>query len=279
MTKIKHFGVGLAIVSACFLTACGGGDDKSGATSSDKSVRIVTESSFRPFSYLDTNGEVVGFEIDLARALCDEMKATQCDIISQDWDSLIPSLQAGKADAIMAGMSVTEERKQVVDFSDSYFENTLVLVGKKGDTATINDVAGKKVGTQQATVSAEYLEKNQPQAIVSTYDKQDNAYLDLSAGRIEYMLSDIVPMLDWLKTEQGQGFEVKGEPIDIGDHVAIALLKGSPLKDEFNTALASLKSSGKYDSIKAKYFEPETNQEVASENTEGADSTNSNQPQ
>lgn len=256
----KYLTIALATTLTLLMSACG---DKqpTGETQANtntptpsKTIRIATESSFKPFSYLDTQGNVVGFEIDLANALCQQMNAT-CDISSQDWDSLIPSLNAQKFDAVMAGLSVTEERKQVVAFSTPYFNNTLVLVGKKGDNTTINDIDGKQIATQQATVSAQYLEKNHPKAIIKNYDKQDNAYLDLSAGRVDYMLSDIVPMLDWLKSESGQDFEVKGSPIDIDDVVAIALRQNDPLIDDFNHALARLKENGKYDKIVAQYFD------------------------
>lgn len=245
------------ILSAVLLGACGG--DKNTSTNDapkqneQKTIIIATESSFKPFSYLDNQGKVVGLEIDLANALCDEMKA-KCDIQSHEWDSLIPNLQANKADAIMAGMSVTNERKKVVDFTDHYFDNTLVLVGKKGVSADVASLAGKTVGAQQATLSADYLTQNQPKALLKTYDKQDNVYLDLTAGRIEFMMSDIVPVSDWLKTDAGKNFEVKGQPIDVNDKVAIAVRQGDPLKDEFNSALATLKSNGTYDKIVAKYF-------------------------
>ena len=241
-----------ALVSAC-------GSDKAPAESaapadSAKQIRIATESSFKPFSYLDNSGNLVGFEIDLANALCEEMKA-QCDIQSQDWEGLIPGLNAKKFDAVMAGMSATEERAKVVDFSDAYFNNTLVLLGKKGVDLNVNALDGKNIAAQQATVSADYVAANHPNAVVKTYDKQDNAYLDLSAGRVDGMMSDIVPALDWLKTEQGAEFEVKGEPIDINDTVAIAFRKDDALKGEFNAALAKLKESGKYDELVGKYFD------------------------
>lgn len=218
-------------------------------------IRIATESSFKPFSYLDTQGNLVGFEIDLAHALCDQIKA-QCEITSQDWDALIPGLNADKFDAIMAGMSATQERAKVVAFSEPYFNNTLVLVAKKDSPLGINDVNGKTVAVQQATLSADYLSQHYPEAIVKNYDKQDNAYLDLKAGRVDFMLSDIVPMLDWLKTENGAEFEVKGEPIDIDDKVAIALRKDdAELKAKFDGAIQTLKQNGEYDKMVAKYFD------------------------
>lgn len=255
--KIKYLAIALTTLA---LSACGG--DKSTSTdatvatddtNNNKKVLIATESSFKPFSYLDNTGNLVGFEIDLANALCTQMGA-DCDIVAQDWDILIPSLQTNKSDAIMAGMSITKERLEVVDFSDAYFDNRLVLVGKKGDNITINDLAGKTVGVQQTTVSGEYLAKHQPDAIIKAYDKQDKVHLDLSAGRIDYMLADFVPAFDWLATDAGANFEIKGKPIDINDKVGIAVRKDDALKDEFNTALAHLKANGKYDELMAKYF-------------------------
>lgn len=247
------------------LVACGDAQtDKSTTATADvakdstipsQTLRIATESSFKPFSYVGTSGELSGFEIDLANALCAKMDAV-CQINAYDWDSLIPSLNAGRFDAVMAGMSVTDERQQVVDFSEPYFNNTLVLVAKKDEPITIDTLDGKTVATQQATVSASYLENHHPQATVKAYDKQDNAYLDLAAGRVDAMLSDVVPMNDWLASEQGQAFEIKGVPIDIDDKVAIAIKKGDmQTKTRFDTALAELKASGEYDAIVAKYFD------------------------
>lgn len=218
-------------------------------------IRIATESNYKPFSYLDNQGNHQGFEIDLIHALCGEMKA-DCTISSQEWESLIPGLTANKYDAIFASMSATDERRKVVNFSDPYFNNKLVLVAKKDNNATIKDVAGKNVAVQQATVSAKYLEDNVPQAVVKTYDKQVNAYLDLSAGRVEFLLSDIAPALDWLKTDQGANFAIKGEAIDINDNVAIAMRQeDTELAGKFNAALATLKQNGEYDKLVAKYFD------------------------
>lgn len=252
--KIKLSAIAL---SALLMTACGGEKTETANTTApqgeQKTIIIATETSFKPFSYLDSSGQAVGFEIDLANALCDELKA-KCDIQAQEWDSLIPSLNANKSDAIMAGMSITPDRLQVVDFSDAYFDNKLVIIGKKGETVSLDTLAGKTVGVQQSTLSGDYLAKNQPKAIVKSYDKQDNVYLDLGAGRIDYMVSDFVPASDWLKTDAGANFEIKGEPIDINDKVGVAVRKDDPLKGEFNTALANLKANGKYDEIVKKYF-------------------------
>lgn len=253
------------VVSAGLLTACGNNNQAAPTTdaapqaptveNSISQIRIATESNYKPFSYLDASGNHEGFEIDLIHALCAQMNA-ECSISSQDWESLIPGLIANRYDAIFASMSATDERRKVVNFSDPYFNNKLVLVGKKGDATTINDVDGKEVAAQQATVSANYLENNHPKANIRIYDKQVNAYLDLHSGRVQYLLSDIAPALDWLSTEQGVGFEIKGEPIDINDNVAIAMRQDdTQLATQFNTALAELKASGEYDKIVEKYFD------------------------
>lgn len=246
-----------AVALAATLCACSQSpkDDATPAQDAEKAVRIATESSFKPFSYTDNQGNLVGFEIDLANALCEQMQA-RCEIVSYDWDGLIPSLNANRFDAIMAGMSITDERRQVVDFGDPYFYNALVLVAKKDKPISIQDVDNKNVAVQQATLSAQYLEKNHPKAVVKAYDKQDNAYLDLIAGRADFMLSDMVPALDWLKTDNGAAFEIKGEPIDIDDQVAVAFRKGDDkTREDFNRALSALKANGVYDTLVAKYFD------------------------
>lgn len=216
-------------------------------------VRIATESSFVPFSYKDANGKLIGFEIDLAEALCQEAKV-KCEVISQDWEGLIPGLQAQKYHAIMAGMSDNEERRKVVTFSEPYFINNLVIVGKKGVEKGADDLANKNVAVQRATTASEYLAKNMPKAKVKAYDTQENAYLDLEAGRADLMMSDSAPALSWLKTEKGQNYEIKGQPINIDDKIAIAFRQNDPLVGQFNTALATLKANGSYDKIHQKYF-------------------------
>lgn len=227
------------------------------ATASDtgagQKVTIGTESSFMPFSYKDAQGNLVGFEIDLAKAMCAEAKL-DCKMVSQDFDGLIPALQAKKIDAIMASMSDTPEREKVVAFSDAYFQNALVVVAKKGSTIHPNDLSGKTIGAQRGTVAADYLAAHFPKATAKLYDNQENAYMDLASGRVEAMISDKAPILAWLKTPKGEGFDVKGSPIDINDKIAIAFRQNDPLKDKFNTALTTLKGNGTYEKINKQYF-------------------------
>lgn len=217
-----------------------------------ESIRIATEGAYAPFNLVDDKGELQGFDVDIAKALCEQMQA-ECTIVSQDWDGIIPGLMSRKYDAIVASMSITEERLKVVDFTMPYYSNVLAYIGPKG--ADLGDMNGKTLGAQRATIAGQYLEDNMGgKADVKLYDTQDNAYLDLAAGRLDGMLSDKFPAYDWLRTDEGAEFEFKGEDIDIDDKIGIAVRKGDDLKEKFNTALQAIVDNGKYAEINAKYF-------------------------
>jgi len=249
-------------LSGLMLTACNSNNNAPAegesaaaeAGGSEQTIRIATESSYKPLSYTDADGKLIGFEIDLIHALCDEMKA-KCDISSQEWDGLIPGLQAKKFDAIIAGMSITPERLEKVDFTDPYLTNGLVLVAKKGDNISVDsDFSTIPVGAQRATIAAQYIEETHPKAKLNLYDTQENAYLDLASGRIRALFSDKVTAAYWLTSEEGKAFEQKGAEFKSDDTMGIAVRKGDALASKFNTALATLKQSGKYDEISAPYF-------------------------
>ena len=224
------------------------------ATDTPLNIKIATESSYKPFSYTDADGKLIGYEIELVDALCAQMKA-ECEVISQDWDGLIPGLNAQKFDAAIAGMSITPERKEVVEFSDPYFHSGIILIGKKGDDITVESLQGQPVASQRSTVASQYLQDEHADADVKLYDTQDNAYLDLTSGRVRAMMSDKVTGIDWLKTEAGKDYEVKGQEISTNDDaMGIAFRKGDPLVAKFNAALAELKANGTYDQITGSYF-------------------------
>lgn len=254
----------LAPLTAAMLmiTACSNSSDTTDAStdadgaSSDTTtdIKIATESSYKPFSYTDADGNVIGYEIELVDALCAEMKAN-CEVISQDWDGLIPGLNAQKFDAAIAGMSITPERQEVVEFSDPYFHSGIVLIGKKGDNISVDDLKGQPIGSQRSTVASQYLQDEHPEADIKLYDTQDNAYLDLTSGRVRAMMSDQVTALNWLTTDAGQDYEIKGDEISTDDDaMGIAFRKGDPLIAKFNTALAAIKDNGTYDQITGSYF-------------------------
>lgn len=222
------------------------------ASAQADTIRIATEGAYSPFNFVDDKGELQGFDVEIANALCEEMKA-DCILVAQDWDGIIPGLMTRKYDAIVASMSITEERLRVVDFTNPYYSNVLALVGPKSED--MSALEGKVLGAQRATIAGQYLEDNLGSTVeVKLYDTQDNAYLDLGAGRLNGLLSDKFPAYDWLRTDEGASFEFKGEDIDIDDKIGIAVRKGDDLKDRINTALAAVVEKGVYAEINAKYF-------------------------
>ena len=153
------------------------------------------------------------------------------------------------------GMSITPERKEVVEFSDPYFHTGIILIGKKGDDITVDGLKGQPVASQRSTVASQYLQEKHADSDIKLYDTQDNAYLDLTSGRVRAMMSDKVTGIDWLKTEAGKDYEVKGQEISTSDDaMGIAFRKGDPLVAKFNKALAELKDNGTYDQITGSYF-------------------------
>ncbi|MBX2805336.1 MAG: ABC transporter substrate-binding protein [Hyphomicrobiales bacterium] len=225
-----------------------------GAQAQDLSIKIATEGAYPPFNQTAPSGELTGFDVDIANALCEEMKA-KCEIVAQDWDGIIPGLVASKYDAIIASMSITEERKQTVDFTERYYSNYLRLVAKKGsDINGLDSLSGKTVGAQRATVAAQWAEDNLGRnATVKLYDTQTAAYSDLEAGRLDALASDVYPAFDWLKDKPD--YEFVGERIEINDLIGIAVRKGEDdLREKFNAALTTIRENGVYARINEKYF-------------------------
>lgn len=219
-------------------------------------VRFVTEGAWAPFNFIDASGNAQGFDVDIARALCSRMEA-DCEILTQDWDGLIPGLKVRKFDAIIASMSITEERLKVVDFTNKYYSGGLRFMGRVGETFDLSKLDGKTIGAQRATVGAQYLEDNfTGKADLKFYDNQDNVYLDLIAGRLDIVLSDELPTYNWLKTsESGSKFEFKGQSFMKNDEIGIAVRKSdTALKAKINKALDEIIADGTYAKINARYF-------------------------
>lgn len=237
-----------------------------GATASAKDwtkVRIGTEGAYPPFNYMSPDGQLVGFDVDIAMALCAQMKV-ECTLVQQDWDGMIPALMAKKFDAIVASMSITDERKQKVDFSKKYYQTPARFVAKKGANLDISKegLAGKKVGVQRATTHDSFLTDNFGDSVeVVRYASQDEANLDLVSGRVDLLLADSVTLSEsLLKTDQGKDFEFVGpaysDPKWFGYGVGIALRKSdTDLRDKLNEAIDAIRADGTWDKIAQKYFD------------------------
>jgi len=226
-----------------------------GSANAGEKIRIGTEGAYPPFNAVDKDGNLVGFDVDIAKALCSEMKA-DCTFVKQDWDGIIPALLARKFDAIIASMSITEDRKKAVDFSERYYTNQLQFIGKSGMTLDVSlaGLNGKTVGAQRATISGDWLEKNREGAKIRLYDTQENAFLDLSSGRLDGILADVFVNDAWLKSDAGKDYEFKGDPVFSDDLIGIAIRKGDPLRTKLNAAIKAIVANGTYAKINAKYF-------------------------
>lgn len=225
------------------------------AVAADK-LKIGTEGAYPPFNLIDASGKVGGFDVEVAQALCAKMKV-ECDVVTSDWDGIIPALNAKKFDFLAASMSITEERKQAVDFTDAYYTNKLQFIAPKDadfktDKASLK---GKVIGAQRATIAGTWLEDNMADIVdIKLYDTQENAYLDLASGRVDGVLADKFVNWEWLKSDAGKGFEFKGEPVFDNDKIAIAVRKGDPLREKLNAALKEIVADGTYKKINDKYF-------------------------
>lgn len=227
-----------------------------------KKVRIGTEGAYPPFNFIDQSGKLQGFDIDIANALC-EAAGVQCEFVTQDWDGMIPGLLAKKYDAIIASMSITEERKQKVDFTNKYYQTPARFVAKKGTDIQISQegLAGKTVGVQRATVSENFIRDNFGQNIdIKSYATQDEANMDLVSGRLNLVFADAVVLMEgFLNTDAGKDYDFIGPGYTdkewFGDGIGIAVRKGEEdLRKLLNDAIEKIRADGTYKKINDKYF-------------------------
>jgi polar amino acid transport system substrate-binding protein len=220
-------------------------------------VRIGIEAAYPPFNGYNANKELIGFDYDIGKALCARMNV-ECEFIAQGWDGIIPALLAGKYDAIVSSMSITDERMQVVDFTDKYYTNSLTFVAAKDSgimDVSPEGLAGKILGAQGSTVSATYLEEEYGESEIKLYPTQDDAYLDLASGRVDAVLADVGPSNLWLADESGACCAFVGEAVVKDDQIGIAIRKeDQDLKAMFNEALADIIADGTYEDINDDYF-------------------------
>jgi polar amino acid transport system substrate-binding protein len=232
-----------------------------GAANAQDTLRIGTEGAYPPFNNLTPDGKLEGFDIDIANALCEEMKV-KCEFVTQDWDGIIPALQAGKFDAIIASMSITAERAEKVDFTDKYY-NTPPAIAAPKDTdikgVTKEDLAGKTIGVATSTTHFNYSEKTYTDSTLKGYPTSQEFLLDLANGRLDAVNDDISVLEGWLATPDGACCKLVGAITPVpeihGAGAGIAVRKGeTELVAKFNAAIQAIRANGKYKAINDKYF-------------------------
>mgnify|MGYP001409759016 CR=1 FL=1 len=228
----------------------------SAAANAQETVRIATEGAYAPWNFLNDAGEPAGFEIDLANAICEEAGIT-CEIVINDWDSIIPNLLAGNYDVIMAGMSITEERLETIDFSDNYFPpDPSRFVANAGSDLDFTNLSGARVGVQGATIQAAWAEENLgTNNTVVSFATADQAMADLAAGNLDVIFADGAYLQPVVDASNG-AIEVVGEDVLIGEGVGAGIRKGdAELLETWNTSLAALKADGTVDALIAQWFD------------------------
>ena len=243
-----------ALVTVMSLAGCGSTAANT-TTSSNGTLVVGTNAAFPPFEYVGDDGNPDGFDIALIKAIGDKI-GMEVQIQDMEFDSLVSSI-GGKIDVAIAGMTVTEERKNTVDFSDSYYEAVqAVLVPKGSAIATADDLKNLKIGVQLGT-TGEFIADEIEGATVSAYNKAVDAVNDLNNGRVDCVIVDKNPaevfgaqFSDKVDVVPGTNFDFEPE------NYAIALPKGNTeLADKINNALKELKADGTYDSLVSKYIE------------------------
>lgn len=229
----------------------------------EKALKIGVEGAYPPFSEVNKDGDVVGFDVDIAKALCAEMKR-QCELVQIDWDGLIPALKGRKIDAIIASMSSTEERKKSIDFTDRYYRIPVKTIRKKNSGITFDkdSMKGKIIGVQTSTTFDKHMtDLFGDVAEIKRYTSNDEALLDLQAGGVDVVAAESLVLQDgFLKKEAGKDFEFFGpDLVDekyYGEGIAIGLRqKQDALKAAFNKAIKAIRENGKYKEINDKYFD------------------------
>lgn len=236
-----------------FVAGCGQSSNSS--SSSAKVLKVGVTADFAPFEFQDASGaEYQGFDMDLIRAIGKEM-GYEVDIQNVNYDGLIPSMEAGNIDVIISGMTINDERKQKVLFSDPYYQSGLSIIVKKDDTSinSFKDLQGKRVAVQVGTTSAKEA-KAIPGTEVKEFNSSADTFMELKAGGVDAVVNDR-PVNDYYIATSGVTDVRRLPELLTSEDYGIAIRKdNAELQGKINDALKKLKENGEYDKIFAKWF-------------------------
>ncbi len=255
--KRSHFlkNAFLSLGATLVLAACGGSQEATapGSESAAGPWVIGTEPAFPPFESQSDTGELVGFDIDLMKAI-GEQAGVPVEFESLPFDGLIPALQAGTIEAAISGMTITEERAETVDFSRPYFRAGLAIAIAEDNTeiSSLDTLEGKTIAVQIGTTGAE-MAGSVKDAKVSTFDSAPLALQELANGNADAVINDAPATLDAIATGNIGGIKVVGELVT-EEFYGIAMPKDSANLDTLNAALGELLENGTYDAIYEKWF-------------------------
>ncbi|MDI9314424.1 MAG: transporter substrate-binding domain-containing protein [Hydrotalea sp.] len=254
----------LLLLSAVAVLCAHAGYGAKQAQAAGDSLKICVEGGSPPYNQLSPNGEIVGFDVDIGRALLKKM-GKKYDMVKMDWDGMIPALKAKKCDAIISSMAITEERKKRISFTDPYYasppERFAAKKGKFPDDKP-ETLKGKTIGVQRATIAEEFLKEKYPEVKLKSYATQNEANADLLDGRVDAIFQDVVPTKDFLKTKEAIAANIALFGVDhrdvkiLGPGAGIGVRQeDEDLRKSFNKAIKAIHASGEYKTINDKYFD------------------------
>jgi len=256
----RFLSVMLALMLLGSVAGCGGAGDKKEAASSKPAAKdeliVATEPSFAPFEFPDDKSkEFTGFDMDLIRAIAKEMGYKKCTIKNMGFDALIPALTAGNIDVAIAGMTITDARKEKVNFSQPYYKSGLAIIVNKDDNSVkgIEDLKGKKLAVQIGTTGADRAAKIEGAKVV-TFNTSDLACLELKNKNAEAVISDLPVLQYFLKKGGSEYAKLVGKTLTDESYGIAVAKKNTQLVKDIDAALESLKKKGEYDKLYKQWF-------------------------
>jgi arginine/ornithine transport system substrate-binding protein len=265
----------LALTAASLLAACGKKEEAAPVAAAPAAapaasapapeaavLKVAIDPTYEPFTFKTADGKPTGFDVDIASALCEQIKR-KCEFVEQVWDSMIPGLNAKKYDVIISSMSITDDRLKEVDFTDKYYNTPSRIVVKKSVKFTdVASIKGKKIGVLKGSTQEKYALGDLKPAgvVVNSYEAQDQVYLDIKSGRLDGTVADYMEVTGgFLSKPEGANYQLVGpdlkEPKYFGYGAGIALRKGEDkLKGELNEAIKAIRANGSYKTMADKYF-------------------------
>lgn len=225
-------------------------DLKSGA----KTLRVGTDATFPPFEFTDTSGKMQGFDIDMVNAIAKVVGISKVEFKQITFDGLIPGLQANQFDMVASGVYITDERKKVVDFSDSYFPGGLVLMVRNDEQSinSLDDLKGKKVAVQVGTKSVDWLKQHAPQVQLMTVKTNAEMFQAGMNGQADAVVTGYPAARYYIK--QHGGMKIVGKQLTDERYGFVFRKSDSDLRDAVNEALKKLQQDGTYDQLIKKWF-------------------------
>jgi len=222
-------------------------------------IRIATEGAYEPFNYIDENGRLTGFDVEIAEAICRDLGA-DCTFAAVPWDTIFDGLANDDYDLVVASVAFTPQRAERMEYSDSYYRSHSMFAGdgSRITDTTPNALAGIRIAVAEETVQAEYVRRFYGQSEIILAEDIPGALALLEAGRADLVLSDAIQLLTWMQTAEGSRFQYIGDPVTgefLQSSAHITAQKGeTELVERVNQALKHIRLDGTYDRINSAYF-------------------------